>query len=113
MHEVSIVEGLVDILKETAQQHGLTKITGVKLRIGAMRQIVPEALRFAFEIVGKGTVAEGATVTITDVATRARCSACSSEFLVEDSCFVCLSCGSGQVTVTEGKELYIDSLEGE
>jgi hydrogenase nickel incorporation protein HypA/HybF len=113
MHEVSIVEGLIDILKETAQQHGLTKITGVKLRIGAMRQIVPDALEFAFEIVGKGTIAEGASITITHIPTRAKCNKCEHEFTVEEYCFFCSSCGSSQVTVTEGKELYIDSLEGD
>ena len=113
MHELSIVEGLIGIIRETAQEHGLLKVTRVKLRIGAMRQVVPDALLFAFEIAGKETVAAGAEILITDVPTRARCNECAADFAVEEFCFICPSCGSGQVTVTEGKELYIDSLEGE
>jgi hydrogenase nickel incorporation protein HypA/HybF len=112
MHEVSIVEGLIDIIRATAEQHGLTRIDKISLRIGTMRQIVPDALQFAFEIVGKGTVAEGAAIVITEISTRARCRKCGSEFTVEDYCFFCNLCGSGDVEVTEGKELYIDTLEG-
>ncbi|MBN1576047.1 MAG: hydrogenase maturation nickel metallochaperone HypA [Chitinispirillaceae bacterium] len=113
MHELSIVEGLIDIIRETAQTHGLNRVEKVTLRIGAMRQIVPDALNFAFEVLGKGTIAEGAEVVITVVPTKARCGECGSEFTVDDCCFICTSCGSGGVVVTEGKELYIDSIEGE
>ncbi|MBN1759694.1 MAG: hydrogenase maturation nickel metallochaperone HypA [Chitinispirillaceae bacterium] len=113
MHELSIVEGLMGIIRETAGEHGLTRVTRVKLRIGAMRQVVPDALRFAFEVTGKDTVAEGAEIVITDVPTKAHCNDCGSDFAVEEFCFVCTACGSGQIDVTEGKELYIDSLEGE
>ena len=113
MHELSIVEGLIDIVKDTAREHGLSKVTRIKLRIGEMRQVVPDALLFAFEIAGKDTVAEGAEILITNVPTKAHCDGCGIDFGVEEFCFVCTGCGSGQVTVTEGKELYIDSLEGE
>ena len=113
MHEVSIVEGLIGIIKETATQNDLEKVTMVSLRIGSMRQVVPDALQFAFEIVGKGTVAEGAEIRIKEIATRGRCRECGKEFPVEDYCFICASCGSGDVEVIEGKELYIDTLEGE
>ncbi len=113
MHEVSIAEGLMGIIRETVIKHRLTKVESIKLRIGAMRQVVPEALKFAFEIVGKGTIAEGARIDIIAIPTRARCLDCRCEFTVEDYCFICTSCSSGNLTVIEGKELYIDSLEGE
>jgi hydrogenase nickel incorporation protein HypA/HybF len=113
MHEISIVEGLIDIVKETAAQHSLSKVTGIKLCIGTMRQVVPDALKFAFEIVGKGTVAEGAQIFITTIPPKGRCNDCGCEFPVEDYFFICGSCGGSSVIVTEGKELYIESLEGE
>ena len=113
MHEFSIIEGLIDIVKETAAQHSLSKVTGIRLCIGMMRQVVPDALQFAFEIIGKGTVAEGAHISITDIPTMARCNDCGCEFPVHGYCFICGTCGSSNVIVTEGKELYIDSLEGE
>ncbi|MBN1306778.1 MAG: hydrogenase maturation nickel metallochaperone HypA [Chitinispirillaceae bacterium] len=113
MHEMSIAEGMIDIINETARKHGLSRVEKVRLRIGAMRQIVPDALRFAFEVLGKETIAHGAEIVITDVPVKASCGDCGCEFRVEDRCFICASCGSGSVVVTAGKELYIDSIEGE
>lgn len=113
MHEVSIVEGLIGIIEDAAMKNGISKVSEVSLRIGAMRQVVPDALVFAFEVLGKGTVADGAAISIKEVPTRARCRECAMEFMVEDFCFICTSCDSGDVEVVEGKELYIDSLEGE
>jgi hydrogenase nickel incorporation protein HypA/HybF len=113
MHEMSIVEGLMGILQETAALHKLTRIDTVRLRIGAMRQVVPESLEFAFEALGRGTVAQGARIEITEVPVRARCGGCGAEFTVDDFSFFCASCGGNALTVFEGKELYIESLEGE
>lgn len=113
MHEVSIVEGLIDIVKETAARNDLQNVSVISLCIGKMRQVVPDALEFAFEIVGRGTVAEGAEIRIREIPTRGRCRECGREFMVEEYCFICASCGSGDVEVIEGKELYIDTLEGE
>ena len=113
MHELSIVEGLMGIVEETAREHALSRVTRIKLRIGEMRQVVPDALQFAFEVTGRETVAEGAEILITNVPIKAHCDECSADFSVEEFCFVCSVCGSGRITVTEGKELYIDSLEGE
>ncbi len=113
MHELSIAEELIDIIKEAASSHGIGKVEQISLRIGAMRQVVPDALLFAFEIVAKDTPAEGAAVSITTVPTRARCGDCGREFFVEEHCFVCGACESCNVTVIEGKELFIDSIQGE
>jgi hydrogenase nickel incorporation protein HypA/HybF len=113
MHEVSIVEGLIEILLDVARENGLSKVTRITLRIGEMRQIVPDALYFAFEAVGKGTIAEGAEIVINSVPTCARCSDCSNEFSVEEYCFFCPSCSSRNVSVIKGKELFVDSIEGE
>ena len=113
MHEFSIVEGLMGIITETAQKHALTRVDAVKLKIGAMRQAMPEAIQFAFEALADGTVAQGAKIIIEEVPVRIRCNDCSGEFTVKDFAFFCPSCESRRVTVIEGKELYIESLEGD
>lgn len=113
MHELSIVEGMMGIIEETAKEHALSRVSRIQLRIGKMRQVVPDALQFAFEAVGRGTVAEGAEIRITTVPTKAHCDECGTDFSVEEFCFICTACGSGRIAVIEGKELYIDSLEGE
>jgi len=113
MHEMSIVEGLIAIISETAEKHRMTRIEKVNLRIGAMRQVVPDALQFAFEVLGEGTIAEGAKIHITEIPLRARCGSCGDEFTVEQYSFICPACGSSDVAVVEGKELYIESIEGD
>lgn len=113
MHEAGIAQEILDVVNEIAARHGLSKVSGVRLRIGAMRQIVPDALRFAFEALGRGSVAEGARITIDEVAVRCSCRACGSIFAVEDYDFFCPVCNGMEVTVMEGKELSIDSVEGD
>lgn len=113
MHELSIAEELLNIIVETAKVNNLSKVTGIKLKIGEMRGVVPESLSFAFEVIGKGTVAEGAVIKIIEIKTKASCKKCGKEFSVEDYYFICPECGNIDVVVIEGKELIIDSLEGE
>lgn len=113
MHEAGIAQEILDVLNETASRHGLLKVSGVRLRIGAMRQIVPEALQFAFDALGRGTIAAGARITIEEVAVRCRCRSCDSEFAVVDYDFFCPVCNGIEVTVIEGRELFIDSVEGD
>ncbi|MCX7727185.1 MAG: hydrogenase maturation nickel metallochaperone HypA [Chitinispirillaceae bacterium] len=113
MHELSIAEELINIINQTAKANKLSRVAKVKLRIGEMRGIVPESLVFAFEVIGKGSVAEGTAIDIVTIKTKALCNKCKKEFEVEDYNFICPVCGSMDVVVIEGKELIIDSLEGE
>jgi hydrogenase nickel incorporation protein HypA/HybF len=113
MHEFSIVEGLMGIITETAKSHGLTRVDAVKLRIGKLRQADPQALDFAFEALAEGTVAQGAKISIEEIPVRIKCNDCSAELTADDYIFFCTACESRRVTVITGKELYIDSLEGD
>ena len=60
MHEMGIVQSIMDILEQQAKMHRATRIVGVTLEFGALTAVMPEAVRFAFEILSKGGMAEGA-----------------------------------------------------
>jgi len=111
MHEATIVAGLMRILETQAQAHGVERIGRVTLKIGRLRAVEPEQLRLCFEMFAEDTLADGAQLVIDPVAVRAHCKNCQTDFEVERYRFDCPQCGSGEVEVTGGQELYIESFE--
>jgi hydrogenase nickel incorporation protein HypA/HybF len=113
MHELSIAEDLLAIVERTAAEHRLARVSRLRIVVGALGNVVPEALEFAFEVAGRGTVAEGARLEIVEVPVTVRCNACQAETELEDFAFLCMACGSVDVDVVRGNELYLDSIEGD
>ena len=113
MHEFSIVEGILETVKDTAKANNLVSVSSVRIRVGEMRSVAHEMLVFAFEIASKETVAEGAELVVEYVPVRLRCRACNFESGGTESAFVCPNCGHDKRDVAAGKELEILSLEGE
>jgi hydrogenase nickel incorporation protein HypA/HybF len=108
MHELSIAEAIVAIAEEHAAGRRVAK---VEVKIGHLRQVVPSALEFAFELVAEGTLVEGAELEIEDVPAHIVCRKCAAEGRVIEFPFACTSCGSVDVDVQSGDELLVDSLE--
>lgn len=113
MHEVSICESIIDILKERAAAQGRPRVSMVRLKVGEMAGVAEGSMRFAFEVVTKGTLAEGAELLIDTVPLTARCRACGHEFHIEGYAFSCASCGGPDIEVVSGRELMIDEIEME
>jgi len=108
MHELSIADAVLHVA--LAQADG-RPITRVGLAVGHLRQAVPSALRFSFELVARGTVAEGAELEIEDVPAVGRCRACSAESRLSEFPLHCAACGSLDVTVVRGEELSVEWLD--
>ena len=107
MHELAITQGLVEaVLKRTGDRH----VTGVNLRIGPLSGVLPDAVRFCFEVVSADTPLAGAALTIDEPAGRARCRSCRDEFVLEDMFLLC-PCGSADVEIVSGRELVVTSVE--
>lgn len=113
MHELSICQSLVEIiLKELEKlKPASARLIYADVVIGAMRQIVPEYLTGAYEMVVKGTAAEGSQLRFREVPVKAKCRACSWTGDVRDLTFVCASCASPEIELTGGMELFLESLE--
>ena len=77
MHELSLANNLVEIAIEHAQTHGVEKVCGITLRVGALACVHKEALEFSFELVAKETMAEGATLSFIDVPVAIYCGSCA------------------------------------
>jgi hydrogenase nickel incorporation protein HypA/HybF len=108
MHELSIAEAVVAIAAEHA---GARRVTLVELKVGHLRQVVPSALEFAFQLVAEGTVVEGAELAIEQVPVRVSCRACAAESGAVEFPLGCPSCGGLDVEVVAGEELHVEALE--
>jgi len=111
MHELSIAQSLIEIIEQESAPFGNAKVLSVTLRIGRLSGVVPDALRFAFEIITKGGVAEGATLFIEEVPVVIRCHQCSELFTAEHPFMVCPRCEGLDVEMISGRELEVKDLE--
>ncbi|MGN6380648.1 MAG: hydrogenase maturation nickel metallochaperone HypA [Gaiellales bacterium] len=108
MHELAIAEALVDVVCEHAAGR---RVERVEVRVGHLRQVVPEALEFAFELVARETVAEGAELAIERVPVRIACNACGAESELDWFPLACTRCAGMDVEVIAGQELTVEALE--
>jgi hydrogenase nickel incorporation protein HypA/HybF len=114
MHEFSIAQSLVDIIREEMAKAGLKSLTCVHLKVGEFTHLVPDSLSFCFEIIVKDYEGlESSRLVIDAVPTIGRCNSCGHEFHVEGALFVCPKCRGGDVEVLSGREMSIESIEGE
>jgi hydrogenase nickel incorporation protein HypA/HybF len=108
MHELSIAEAIVGV----AERHAAgRRVYAVDVVTGHLRQVVPAALEFAFELVARGTTLEGAELRIKEVPAAGRCRRCGAEAVLDGFPLACARCGGVDVEVTGGEELLVDSLE--
>jgi hydrogenase nickel incorporation protein HypA/HybF len=110
VHELSVSAAVVD----TAVRHAAGRtVTSVHLRVGALRQVVPDSLAFYFEIVARDTVCEGATLEQELIAARLRCEGCETEWAADAPAFRCPACAGSAVAVLCGDELEVESIDVE
>lgn len=107
MHELSITQGVVEAVTERT---GDAPVSRVSVRVGRLSGVVPDAMRFCFELVTAGTPLEGAALDIEEPAGQARCRTCDSEFDTSDLILLC-DCGSADVELLSGRELAVASVQ--
>ena len=113
MHEMSLCEGVLQVLEENAHTQGYRKVKTVWLEIGALSGVETEAMRFGFDAVMRGTLAEGATLEIIHKPGSAWCMQCTKTVPVSQRFDACPECGSYQLQVNGGEEMRIKELEVE
>ena len=111
MHEISIMQSTLEMAVQTAMDAKATGICRIRLRVGALSGVVPDALRFAFETLREGTLAENAELDIDEVAVRCWCAQCHSEFAATDWLEECPTCHQLSSELRAGLELELASIE--
>jgi hydrogenase nickel incorporation protein HypA/HybF len=107
MHELAIAENVVSSVLERT---GGRTVSVVRLRIGRLSGVVPDALTFCFELATSGTPLESATLEIDQAEARGHCRTCGTDFSLADAFLLC-DCGSADVELMSGRELLVTSVE--
>ena len=111
MHEVSICQHLLGLLHQEARRHGVSRIVRLRLEIGRLSCLEPEALRFAFAAMTSGTIAEAAELQIDQPPVRATCQDCGAAVAVEERFESCGSCGGDRLELHGGAEMRLLEME--
>ncbi|MCA0407297.1 MAG: hydrogenase maturation nickel metallochaperone HypA [Proteobacteria bacterium] len=111
MHELSICQSLIESIEDAAREHAFSKVSRVTLEIGAFAGVEIEALKFSFDVAGRDTLCEGASLVIHAMPGMGYCFECSSAVEIEDRLSPCPKCGSAKVQATGGDQLKIKDLE--
>lgn len=111
MHEMSIAESIVEIIRETLGESENRRLVSVTVEVGELTAVVPESLEFCFNAIIETTPYRGAKIHIRNVPLTGRCQECGEEFHIEKYAFVCPKCGSTRIQVLGGQELKVSELE--
>lgn len=113
MHELGIAESVLKIAVAEAERHAAKSVKSIRLILGELSGVDPDALEFSFQFVCRGTIAEGAFLEFERIKGQARCVDCSTKWPFNERSFFCPSCGKAGGEIVEGKDLRVDSLEVE
>ena len=112
MHELSIVESIVDTVTDSLVQYPGARVLEVRLRVGALSAVVEESLTFCWDIAIADTPLAGARLAVQTVPVRVHCGACGADEPLESlQSFCCARCGAPANDVRQGRELEIEAIE--
>jgi hydrogenase nickel incorporation protein HypA/HybF len=110
---MSIAQNLIQVIQEEMLKAEASVLRSVRLNIGKMCSVVPDALSFCFEVIVAGTTLEGARLIMDTIPLRGHCPGCDKEFDIEDYVFVCPYCRNPAIEVISGQDLTIVEIEVE
>ncbi len=111
MHEMSLTEGIRTIILDQARTHGFDRVTVLRLEIGRFAGVEKGALAFAFDVVMRGSPAEGARLEMIDLPGQALCYDCAIVVEIDDRLAPCPQCGGGKLLPQGGDEMRIRDME--
>ncbi|WP_085026043.1 hydrogenase maturation nickel metallochaperone HypA [Ensifer aridi] len=111
MHEMSLMESVIEIVCETARLNGARRIKSVRLDIGVLSHVDSDALLFCYEAVRRGTLAGRAKLEINRIAGEGWCLDCGKTVALQERFGACPDCGRHRVQMTAGDELKIRDME--
>lgn len=111
MHELAIAERLLVIVQEEIVRHSLENVLRVRVKVGRLTAVQPEALSFCFACLTEDTSLKGVALDIEILAIKGYCETCKAYFELEDPVMICPKCQSWDVRLEGGRELYIDTIE--
>jgi hydrogenase nickel incorporation protein HypA/HybF len=113
MHEVSLIESVVALVEQQWAKAAFERVKVIRLQVGALGPAEPDALRFCFDAVIFGTIAQGSRLEIELIQGSGWCPDCRTDVALDDRFGACPACGGGRVHMTSGGVLRLAELEVE
>ncbi|MDP2072057.1 hydrogenase maturation nickel metallochaperone HypA [Methylotenera sp.] len=110
MHEMSLAENVLQIIEESARTQNFQRVRIVVLEIGKLSAVEPDAMRFCFDAVMRGTLAEGAELQLIETPGLAVCLACGTEVEMQEQYGLCQNCASPRLKITAGDQVRVKDL---
>ncbi len=111
MHELGIAEDILKRILEVAKERNAEKVSKAKIKLGEIHMAGSEEIEFAFDVISRGTIADGAKLIIEIIPLRARCGRCGRDFTEKMVRLDCPACGGTNLEVISGKELDVTQIE--
>jgi hydrogenase nickel incorporation protein HypA/HybF len=108
VHELALSSAIVNTVAKHADGR---RVAVVNLRVGTLRQVIPDTLEFYFAFVARDSVCEGARLEQEVIDARLRCRPCAREWEIEIPAFRCPYCGGSEVEIAAGDEFEVESIE--
>lgn len=112
MHELGIIQSMIDTVIYEAHEHGVEKVDLIKLSVGKLTGANPKTLEFGFDAIKRGTKLEEAELEIIETEPVFACNSCGWVFISDSWVSCCEKCGHLSLKVIKGEELLLDSFEG-
>jgi hydrogenase nickel incorporation protein HypA/HybF len=110
MHEMALAESMLEIVESAARKHGASRVSAVRLEIGALSHVAVDALRFCFDAVTRGSLAEGAALEVDSIPGEAWCMPCATSVPLAQVGDACPRCGGFQLAVTRGEDMRVKDI---
>ena len=111
MHEMSLAEGVLQLIEDAARKQEFERVTAVWLEIGQLSGVEVEAMKFCFDAVTRDSIADGARLEIIALPGIGWCMACAKPVPMTEVFGECPQCGGYQLQVTGGTEMRVKELE--
>jgi hydrogenase nickel incorporation protein HypA/HybF len=111
MHEVSLIESVIALVERERDKQAFDQVKMIKLKLGALGHAEPEALRFCFDAVAVGTIAEGSRLEIEIIPGEGWCADCRGAVPIRERFGPCPICAGRRVSVTGGHDLRLSEME--
>ena len=113
MHELSLAQSLAELVEAEARKAGASRVTLVRLALGALGNVEADAMRFCFDAATRGTLAEGAVFDVVTMPGAGWCLDCAHTVPLAQRFGACPDCGGERVRMIAGDELRLTELEVE
>lgn len=113
MHEMAVTESILQITLDHAGKAKAGRVSAINIKLGQLSSLVDDSIRFYWDLIAEGTIAEKAELRFERIPARAQCLDCAAEYQLPKDAFTCPKCGSERLRIVAGEEMTVESIEVE